>query len=178
MSEIYRALIADRERLDQIIDDVTAAHHAGANILVLTTWIDHLTAIVGQLTAAGLEGVIVSRGGMKAGEGQASTAAIASRVGQGMPLLIVGTGPYIGEGFDCPALDTLFLAAPVKFKGRLIQYVGRITRVRPGKTSATVHDYYDAATPLLAKTLQDRAPGYTELGFPGPPGLLPEISSY
>jgi superfamily II DNA or RNA helicase len=29
----------------------------------------------------------------------------------GRPPLAVATGPYIGEGFDCPALDTLFLAA-------------------------------------------------------------------
>ncbi len=40
MAEIYRALIADEVRLEQILTDVLAAHADGANILVLTTWID------------------------------------------------------------------------------------------------------------------------------------------
>jgi superfamily II DNA or RNA helicase len=55
------------------------------------------------------------------------------------PLLIVGTSSFIGEGFDCPALDTLFLAAPITFKNRLVQYIGRVTRPYPSKTTATVH---------------------------------------
>jgi hypothetical protein len=42
------------------------------------------------------------------------------------PLLVVATGRYAGEGLDCPALDTLFLAAPVANKGSLTQYAGRI----------------------------------------------------
>jgi hypothetical protein len=60
------------------------------------------------------------------------------------------------------------LAAPVSFKGRLVQYVGRIIRPYPGKTVATVHDYYDESTPVLAASLNKRAPGYISLGFPDP----------
>ena len=38
----------------------------------------------------------------------------------------------------------------------------------PGKTVATVHDYYDQSTPVLAASLNKRAPGYVSLGFPDP----------
>jgi superfamily II DNA or RNA helicase len=62
----------------------------------------------------------------------------------------------------------LFLAAPISFKGRLVQYAGRVIRPYPGKTVATVHDYYDESTPVLAASLNKRAPGYISLGFPDP----------
>jgi superfamily II DNA or RNA helicase len=84
------------------------------------------------------------------------------------PLLAVATGPFVGEGFDCPALDTLFLSSPIAFKGRLVQYVGRILRPQPGKTTAEVHDYHDTNTGVLASSLAKRAPGYLSLGFPDP----------
>jgi superfamily II DNA or RNA helicase len=82
------------------------------------------------------------------------------------PLVVVATGSYIGEGFDCPALDTLFLTTPIAFKGRLVQYVGRVLR-RPysSKVTAEVHDYHDILTGVLASSLAKRAPG---LGFPDP----------
>ncbi|BAW03481.1 DEAD/DEAH box helicase [Nocardia seriolae] len=168
IAEIYRALVADDDRLKQIVTDVLDAHQAGANILVLTTWVDHVDALAKHLTAAGCDDIITLRGGTKARERQAIIESIATRAASGAPLLLVGTGSYIGEGFDCPALDTLFLAAPVSFKGRLVQYAGRITRSHPGKTTATVHDYHDVLTPVIASSLRKRAPGYTELGFPDP----------
>ena len=77
-------------------------------------------------------------------------------------------GPTPGEGFDCPALDTLFLAAPIAFKGRLVQYAGRILRTHSGKTTAEIHDYLNTATGVLAASLAKRAPGYTSLGLPDP----------
>ncbi len=89
------------------------------------------------------------------------------------PLLVVGTSSFIGEGFDCPALDTLFLAAPITFKkNRLVQYIGRVTRPYPSKATATVHDYHDELTPVIASSLKKRAPGYIKMGFPDPRKVL------
>ncbi len=49
-----------------------------------------------------------------------------------------------------PAVDTLFLAAPITFENRLVQGDGRIARPHPGKATATVPDSYDQLTPVLA----------------------------
>jgi superfamily II DNA or RNA helicase len=100
------------------------------------------------------------------------TAALARlRPLSGPPLPVAATGPYAGEGFDCPALDTLFLAAPVAQKGRLVQYAGRILRPYPSKSTAEIHDYYDELTGVLASSLARRALGYTSLGFPIPASI-------
>lgn len=171
MAEIYRALVADQARLDQITRDVLTARADGANILVLTTWIEHLHAIADRLSAAGAA-VTVLHGGMKTRERREITDRLATHQPADPPLLLVGSSSFIGEGFDCPALDTLFLAAPITFKNRLVQYVGRVTRAHPGKTTATVHDYHDEKTPVLASSLRKRAPGYLKMGFPDPRSSL------
>ena len=59
-------------------------------------------------------------------------------------LILVATGQKIGEGFDCPRLDTLMLAAPVSFDGRLEQYIGRLNRDYEGKKAVYVYDYIDS----------------------------------
>jgi superfamily II DNA or RNA helicase len=104
---------------------------------------------------------------MGAKDRAAALARLAPQPG-GPPILAVATGPYAGEGFDCPPLDTLFLAAPVASKGRLLQYAGRVLRPHDGKATAEVHDYHDELTEVLASSLAKRAPGYTSLGFPDP----------
>jgi superfamily II DNA or RNA helicase len=171
IAEIYRALIADEARLEQIIADVLPAHANGANVLILTTWIDHLNAIAERLRNAGKSPLVLS-GQIKARERREISERLANHSNDAEPLLIVGTSSFIGEGFDCPALDTLFLAAPITFKNRLIQYIGRISRPHPSKPTATVHDYYDELTPVLASSLRKRAPGYTKMGFPDPKTLI------
>ena len=119
---------------------------------------------------------VILRGGMGAKDRAAALARLSRKPG-GPPLLAVATGPYAGEGFDCPPLDTLFLAAPVASKGRLLQYAGRILRPYDGKATAEVHDYHDEVTGVLASSLAKRAPGYTSLGFPDPRRIAPTPSA-
>ena len=120
-----------------------------------------------QRTARAGHDPVILKGGMGAKDRAAALARLVPQPG-GPPLLAVATGPHAGEGFDCPPLDTLFLAAPVASKGRLLQYAGRILRSYDGKATAEVHDYHDEQVGVLASSLAKRAPGYTSLGFPDP----------
>jgi superfamily II DNA or RNA helicase len=166
MAAVYRDLAADDDRNQQIIDDVLDALGRSRHCLVLTQRTSHLEALDRQLRQSGHDPVVL-RGAISA---KARTAAL-NRLNHHTPttpLLVIATGSYIGEGFDCPALDTLFLTTPIAFKGRLVQYVGRVMRAHPGKTTVEVHDYHDPATGVLASSLKKRAPGYTSLGFADP----------
>ena len=80
-------------------------------------------------------------------------------------LAVVATGQYLGEGFDCPRIDTLFLAFPISFKGKVVQYVGRIMRECEGKMDVSVYDYLDARVPVLKGMYLKRAKVYKTLGF-------------
>ncbi len=83
----------------------------------------------------------------------------------GQPLLVVATGSFLGEGFDCPPLDTLFLAFPIVFKGLVVQYVGRVLRPHPGKDSIEIHDYIDTFMPVLTRAHHKRMTAFKSLGF-------------
>lgn len=173
IAAIYRDLAADERRNQQLVADVLAALDRGRHCLLLTQWTSHVELLAGKLRDAGRAPVVL-RGGLGARRRAAALDQLRPDDG---PLLVVATGPYVGEGFDCPALDTVFLAAPIAFKGRLLQYVGRILRPYRGKDFVEVHDYDDAETGVLAASLAKRAPGYLSLGFPDPRRLqhLPPV---
>jgi len=163
LAAVHRALAADQARNDQIVDDVAAALKQGRNCLVLTRRVAHLAALASLLAARGHEALVL-QGGMTTGERRAVVGRLTdAKAGDGV--LVVGTTPFIGEGFDAPALDTLFLAGPISYDGLLVQCAGRVIRAAPGKDVAEVHDYHDPATPIVAVSLQRRMPGYRTLGF-------------
>lgn len=70
--------------------------------------------------------------------------------------VLVATGQLIGEGFDCRELSTLFLAIPIRFNGRLLQYLGRVLRPAPGKDRATVFDYLNIQVGVLENAARER----------------------
>ena len=79
--------------------------------------------------------------------------------------LVLATGRYIGEDFDDARLDTLFLALPISWKGTLIQYTGRLHRLRPGKTEVRIFDYVDCEVPMLLRMFEKRLRGYRAIGY-------------
>jgi superfamily II DNA or RNA helicase len=163
LAAVHRALVFDDARNALIVDDLMAALRRGRNCLVLTRRVAHV-AVLASLSASRGYDALVMQGGMSAGDRRAAVNRLAEvKAGEGV--LVIGTTPFIGEGFDAPALDTLFLAAPVSFDGLLIQCAGRVIRSAPGKDVAEVHDYHDEATPVLASSLKRRMPGYRALGF-------------
>ena len=84
---------------------------------------------------------------------------------QSESLIMVATGQIIGEGFNLPRLDTLMLAAPVSFPGRLEQYVGRLNRDYEGKEDVIVYDYVDSHLPVFNNMFKKRLITYRKIGF-------------
>lgn len=80
-------------------------------------------------------------------------------------LILVATGQKIGEGFDYPRLDTLMLAAPVSFEGRLEQYIGRLNRDCEGKKEVIVYDYIDLHIRVFDNMYAKRLRTYKRAGF-------------
>jgi superfamily II DNA or RNA helicase len=74
--------------------------------------------------------------------------------------VVIATGQLIGEGFDCQNLSTLFFATPIRFSGRVLQYLGRVLRPAPGKKTARVFDYVDIHVDTLTKAALARQRTY------------------
>jgi len=138
-------IVADRDRKSLIVADVVGMVAAGRRCLVLSDRVGHVEHLREMLTAAGVTAAALhgQMGKRKRGEVVADLAA-------GTLQAVVATGSLVGEGFDCPALDTLFLATPVSYSGRVVQYIGRVSRTAPGKVEAIVVDYCDDHAMLWA----------------------------
>src|SRR5262249_23767626 len=133
------------------------------NCLVLTRRVAHVEVLASLLAERGHR-TLVLQGGMSVRDRGAVVRQLAdTKPGDGV--LVVGTTPFIGEGFAAPALDTLFLSPPIPLDGLLAQSAGRVVRAAPGKDTAEVHDYHDRNPPILAASLPRRMPGYRTLRF-------------
>jgi superfamily II DNA or RNA helicase len=160
----FRGLVEDRQRTAAICDDIAAARESGRRCLVLTRWTEHLDSITESLAAKGIEALVL-QGQMGKKARAAVVEQLAACPDDKLGLVLAATSSLLGEGFDCPPLDTLFLAFPIKFKGSVVQCVGRVLRPTDTKTRVEVHDYVDVRVPVLARMHGERRRAYASLGF-------------
>jgi superfamily II DNA or RNA helicase len=163
IQDIFRLLCVDENRNAQIVHDIIAAHSEGREILVLTERIEHLNILEKALKNQS-ENLFVLRGGLGKKQLKSIIQGIHA-VPLGTNRIILATGKYLGEGFDLPCLDTLFLVFPFSWKGTLIQYTGRLGRTYYGKTETCIYDYVDEKIPVLARMYAKRLKGYKTLGW-------------
>lgn len=163
VSAIYNALASDKSRNEMIIDDIVASVGEGRNPLVLTERKEHLEMLYKELSAK-LPNVIRMKGGMGKKQRMLEEKKL-SEVPKGKSRVIVATGKYIGEGYDDPCLDTLFLTMPVSWKGIIAQYAGRLHREHFGKYEVIIYDYTDVRSKVLMKMYRRRLKGYAAIGY-------------
>lgn len=163
IQELYSDMVDSAFRNQLIIDDVIKCHENGRNCLVLTERTAHVELLAQKLNER-IPDVITLTGSMGTKKTKEMQARI-SEVPTDKPLTLVATGKYIGEGFDEPRLDTLFLATPISWKGTLQQYAGRLHRLYESKTEVQIYDYVDIHVKMLEKMYHKRLNGYASIGY-------------
>ena len=93
------------------------------------------------------------------------TSALARAAENAAGRVLLATGRFVGEGFDNPRLDTLFLTMPVSWRGTITQYVGRLHRSLRSKRQVRVYDYADLDVPMLSRMFDRRRHSYESLGY-------------
>jgi len=163
IQEIFRELVQHEARNALIREDVRQAVSEGRRCLILSQWKEHCRLLAEALATCGLQAVVLD-GTLGKKERKTLLQRIESTP-RAEPLIVIATGQYLGEGFDCPQIDTLFLVFPLAFKGKLVQYVGRALRSFEGKQCVAVYDYADLQVPVLWSMHLKRLRVYKTLGF-------------
>ncbi len=160
---LYQELVEDEARNRRICDDIVQTVRDGRSPLVLTERNEHLDRLASQLSGSVCH-LVVLRGGMGRKQRQVVADRLAA-IPRDEDRVLLSTGKYIGEGFDDPRLDTLFLTLPVSWRGTIAQYVGRLHRLYDGKRDVRVYDYADLNVPMLARMFNRRCIGYEAVGY-------------
>ncbi len=165
IADVYSALTESKARNDLILHDIAHVISKNGAPLILTERVEHAKMLTDALQKAFSHvRVFFLSGKGSAREKQARLNELRN-VPKSEPLAIVATGKYVGEGFDVPRLDTLFVTMPVAWKGTVAQYAGRLHRIYENKREVTVYDYVDIHIPVLERMYHKRLGAYSSLGY-------------
>ena len=163
ITTLYQSLSEDETRNMLIVEDVCKAVETGRTPIILTNRTAHVTILAEKLR--GKVKNVVTLTGTGSTKEKRETLQHLQAISLEEPLVIVGTGKYVGEGFDYPRLDTLFLALPISWKGLVAQYAGRLHRENEGKKDVRIYDYIDIHEPVCDNMYRKRLKGYASIGY-------------
>jgi superfamily II DNA or RNA helicase len=163
IQHLFSSLTENPARNQLIANDIMSAYRNGHKILVLSERVSHLS-VLEQLLKNNIPELHVLHGKTPKKE----RTAIMTRLEElppDSPRVLIASGKLVGEGFDHPPLDTLFLTMPLSWKGTLQQYAGRLHRNHVDKEIVQIHDYIDSGYLQLERMWQKRRTGYSAMGY-------------
>lgn len=163
IATLYKYLSEDEIRNNLIVEDICKAVNTRRTPIILTNRTVHVSVLAEKLNAT-IKNVISLTGAGTTREKREAMQRLQT-IPDSEQLVIVATGKYVGEGFDYPRLDTLFLALPISWKGLLTQYAGRLHREYEGKKDVRIYDYIDIHEPICDSMYRKRLKGYAAIGY-------------
>ncbi len=159
----YDIIHGNELRDEQIISDVRECVLQGRTPVVLSKYKDHSEKLYNRLKEYA-DHVFLMTGNNSKKEHKKILEQL-HEVGKTETLILVATGSLIGEGFDYPRLDTLFMAMPVSARNIVEQYAGRLNRDYEGKKEVIVYDYVDSHIPMFDNMYAKRLKAYKQIGY-------------
>ena len=151
---LLKMLSYDTERNQMIVNDILRQVENNKKILVLTERKEHVEVL--SLYLKGKCEVITVTGTDAVSKKKSRL----EQIKLGHFQVLISTGQFFGEGMDVEHLDCLFLVFPFSFKGKLVQYIGRIQR---SDNPQIVFDYRDKNVPYFENMFKSRRKYYKKL---------------
>jgi len=150
---LLNELILDEDRNNLIIEQILK--YQNRKILLLTDRIEHIKILEEKLKKVGIEFISIY-GSLNENEKKEKLSLIEKSN------LVLATTSYFGEGIDFAHLNTIILATPISYHGRLIQYLGRVGR---GGNETLAIDILDNKNNFTLSAFKKRKLGYKELHY-------------
>lgn len=167
MHILWDMMIKYSERNREIVNDIKRSINENRNIIVLTNRKEHISTLNEMLLQESIfNNIFTISGDTSKKERRETKLEINNIVKNKNNFCLIATGSLLGEGFDIPELDTLILAMPVSFKGRIIQYAGRLHRnIDEEIKDIRIYDYVDTCNGLTISMFKKRIPAYKKMGY-------------
>lgn len=137
--QTYKTWIVENDQRNLLITDL-AVKYKDKQVLILVQHVEHGQTLSDNLGCDFLHGKVKDSDRQR----------IMKNYRSGKIKLLIGTS-VIGEGVDLPCAEVLIMAGGGKAKSQVMQNVGRVLRIHPGKERALVIDFTDEGSKWLSE---------------------------